>query len=153
MSHTLKPGPILPPTWLFNALAAMVLLHFFVPLAILIPYPWNTVGIAPLLAGIYLNLAADRSFKKHGTTVKPFETSSALVTTGVFRLSRHPMYLGMVFILTGVAVLLGSLSPYIIIPVFAMLMDRMFVTTEESMLEARFGDQWKDYRSNVRRWL
>ena len=143
----------LPPTYLFNALAAMVLLHFFVPLYPLISYPWNIAGIVPLLAGIILNLAADRSFKNHRTTVKPFEVSSALVTEGVFRFSRHPMYLGMVFILTGVAILLGSLSPYIIIPIFAILMDCIFISTEEDMLDTRFGDEWRTYKSSVRRWL
>ncbi|MGD8933335.1 MAG: isoprenylcysteine carboxylmethyltransferase family protein, partial [Gammaproteobacteria bacterium] len=73
--------------------------------------------------------------------------------TGVYRLSRHPMYLGMIFILTGVALLLGSLSPYIIIPIFAFLMDSTFISTEESMLDTRFDDEWRKYKSTVRRWL
>jgi protein-S-isoprenylcysteine O-methyltransferase Ste14 len=149
----MKPSRMLPPTYLFNALGAMVLLHFFLPQYTAIPKPWNIIGIAPLLAGIFLNLAADRSIRKHGTTVKPFEVSSALITTGVFRFCRHPMYLGMVFILTGVALLLGSLSPFIIIPVFAILMDRIFISAEESMLQSRFGDEWARYKTTVRRWL
>jgi len=131
----------------------MMLLHFLMPLYTVTPKPWNIIGIAPLLAGIFLNLVADRSIKKHGTTVKPFEESSTLITTGVFRLCRHPMYLGMVFILTGVAVLLGSLSPFIIIPIFAILMDRVFISAEESMLQSRFGNEWTRYKSTVRRWL
>jgi protein-S-isoprenylcysteine O-methyltransferase Ste14 len=151
--QTMKPGHTLPPTFLFYSLAAMVLSHLFIPLATVIQYPWNAAGLIPLTAGIALNLIADRSFKKHGTTVKPFEASTALITSGVYRISRHPMYLGMVFILTGVALLLGSLSPYIIIPIFALLMDRIFISTEENMLETNFGDNWKQYKSTVRRWL
>ena len=149
----MKHGRLLPPTYLFNALAAMVLLHLFAPFYTVIHDPWNIIGIVPLSAGIFLNLAADRSLRKHNTTVKPFELSSALVTTGVYRLSRHPMYLGMIFILTGVALLLGSLSPYIIIPIFAFLMDSTFISTEESMLDTRFDDEWRKYKSTVRRWL
>jgi protein-S-isoprenylcysteine O-methyltransferase Ste14 len=149
----MKHGRILPPTYLFNALAAMVLLHLFVPLHSLTHYPWNIFGIVPLSAGIFLNLAADRSLKKRSTTVKPFEVSSALVTSGVFRFSRHPMYLGMICILSGVALLLGSLSPFIIIPIFALLMDSTFISAEESMLDTRFGDEWRKYKSTVRRWL
>ena len=149
----MKHGRILPPTYLFNALAAMVFLHLFVPLYTVTTYPWNTFGIVPLSTGIFLNLAADRSLKQRNTTVKPFEVSSALVTTGVFRFSRHPMYLGMVFILIGVALLLGSLSPYIIIPIFALLMNSTFISAEESMLDTRFGDEWRAYKSSVRRWL
>ncbi len=149
----MKHGRILPPAYLFNALAAMVLLHLFVPLYTVTPYPWNIFGIGPLSVGVFLNLAADRSLKKYNTTVKPFEVSAALVTTGVFRFSRHPMYLGMIFILTGIALLLGSLSPYIIIPIFACLMDSAFISAEESMLDSRFGDEWKKYKSAVRRWV
>jgi len=149
----MKHGRMLPPTYLFNALAAMVFLHLFVPLYTVTHYPWNIFGVVPLSTGIFLNLAADRSLKKRNTTVKPFEASSALVTTGVYRFSRHPMYLGMIFILTGVALLLESLSPYIIIPIFALLMDRTFISAEESMLGTRFGDEWKKYKSTVRRWL
>jgi len=63
------------------------------------------------------------------------------------------MYLGMVMILTGVAFLLGALSPFIIIPIFAISMDRAFIVTEEKMLDERFGRKWKQYKADVRRWI
>ena len=146
-------GRILPPMYLFTSLASMVLLHFFIPVYQLISYPWNAAGMLPLVLGMTLNISADRAFKKTGTTVKPFEVSTTLVTSGVFRYSRNPMYLGMVMILTGVALLLGALSPFIIIPVFAMTMDRVFIVSEENMLDQRFGSKWKQYKANVRRWI
>lgn len=144
---------VLPPSCLFIALATMVLLHFFIPVYRLIPYPWNAAGLVLLAVGIALNISADRTFTAHGTTVKPFEESSTLVTSGVFSYSRNPMYLGMVLMLTGVAVLLGAASPFIIIPVFAITLNRLFITAEESMLAKRFPDTWKQYSSRVRRWL
>lgn len=146
-------GRILPPMYLFTSLASMVLLHFFLPVYQLISYPWNASGIIPLALGLTLNISADRAFKKTGTTVKPFEVSTTLVTSGVFRYSRNPMYLGMVMILTGVALLLGALSPFIIIPVFVMTMDRIFIISEENMLDQRFGSKWNHYKTNVRRWI
>ena len=146
-------GRILPPMYLFTSLAGMVLLHFFLPVYQLISYPWNAAGILPLALGMTLNISADRAFKKTGTTVKPFEVSTTLVTSGVFRYSRNPMYLGMVLILTGVALLLGALSPFIIIPVFVMTMDRIFIISEENMLDQRFGSKWTRYKANVRRWI
>ena len=142
----------LPPTYLFISLASMVLLHFFIPLYQLTPYPWNAAGLIPLATGIALNLSADNAFKKYGTTIKPFEESQVLVTTGAFKFSRNPMYLGMVLILLGVAILLGALSPFIIIPLFTIAMDRMFIVSEENMLEQRFGNSWKQYKAGVRRW-
>ena len=144
---------ILPPMYLFTSLACMVLLQFFLPVYQLISYPWNAIGIIPLMLGMTLNISADRAFKKTGTTVKPFEVSTTLVTSGVFRYSRNPMYLGMVMILTGVAFLLGALSPFIIIPIFAITMDRVFIVSEENMLDQRFGGKWQQYKEYVRRWI
>jgi len=146
-------GRTLPPMYLFTSLASMVLLQFFLPVYQLIPYPWNAAGILPLALGMALNIVADKAFKKTGTTVKPFEVSKTLVTSGAFRYSRNPMYLGMVMILTGVAFLLGALSPFIIIPIFAISMDRAFIVTEEKMLDERFGSKWKQYKADVRRWI
>lgn len=146
-------GKFLPPMYLFTAMAAMVLLNLFIPVQQLIFYPWNATGLIPLVFGAVLNMSADRAFTKNGTTVNPFEESRTLVTSGAFRYSRNPMYLGMVLILTGVAFLLGTLSPFIILPVFAITMDRVFIIDEEKKLDHRFGDQWKEYRANVRRWI
>ena len=135
------------------ALAGMTLLHHFYPVVQLIPYPWNASGLVPLAAGIMLNLNADRLFKKYGTTVKPFEQSSALITSGAFRFSRNPMYLGMIMILIGAGILMGSLSPFTMIPVFVIIMDRVFITPEERMLDQRFGNDWRNYKARVRRWI
>lgn len=135
------------------ALAGMTLLHHFFPVIQLIPYPWNASGLILMAAGIVLNLNADSLFKKHGTTVKPFEESSVLITSGAFRLSRNPMYLGMIMILVGVCVLMGSLSPFTIVPVFAIIIDNVFIASEERMLDQRFGDSWRDYKARVRRWI
>jgi len=131
----------------------MVLLHFFIPVYQLTPYPWNASGMIPLALGIVLNLATDNAFKKRGASVNPFEEPTVLITSGAFNYSRNPMCLGMVMILIGVAFLLGSLSPFIIIPVFAITMDRIFIVTEENMLKERFDDEWMHYKTNVRRWI
>ena len=144
---------VLPPTYLLVALAALVAVHFLWPVTYLVFFPWNLLGIAPLAAGVAITLIADRAFKKAGTTVKPFEESASLVTTGVFRICRHPMYLGMTLILLGVAVLLGSLTPLIPVIVFPVLMELVFIRVEERMLEETFGEAWAAYKRKVRRWV
>jgi len=147
-----KEGP-LPPTYLFVSIVAMVVLHFLLPGMKLISFPWRLLGSVPFVAGVVLNLAADGAFKRHRTTVKPFEESPALVTEGVFLITRNPMYLGFVLILLGIGLGLGSLVPFAVIPVFAVLMDIIFVRAEQRMLEEKFGDAWREYRSKVRRWI
>jgi protein-S-isoprenylcysteine O-methyltransferase Ste14 len=63
------------------------------------------------------------------------------------------MYLGMVLILLGIAVLMGSLTPYAIVVVFTVLMDMIFIRVEEKMLEEKFGKVWLEYAQKVRRWV
>jgi protein-S-isoprenylcysteine O-methyltransferase Ste14 len=148
------PGKtVLPPTYLLIAILVMIAFHLLLPLAQVVSGLWWLVGLIPLTGGISLNIAADRAFDRGRTTVKPFEVSITLVTNGVFQISRHSMYLGFVLILLGIAVLLGSLTPYLVIPIFAILMDRVFIQTEEQMLEEQFGQTWLGYKARVRRWL
>ena len=149
----MKRKQILPPTYLLFALVLMALLHLLIPLVRFVPTPWNLLGIIPLACGIALNLLADRAFHQVETTVKPFEASSALLTTGVFRISRNPMYLGYMLILIGVGLLLRSLTPFVVIPVSGLLMDRVFVQVEEQMLQETFASMWQSYAGQVRRWI
>jgi protein-S-isoprenylcysteine O-methyltransferase Ste14 len=152
-SILMKSRKVLPPTYLFIALMVMVILHFLVPVMKIIPSPWNMFGVIFFLAGIAINLAADKLLRIQGTTVKPFEKSSALVIHGVYRLSRNPMYLGFVSLMAGVAILFGSLTPFLIIPFFMVMVDQVFIKTEENLLAQQFGQAWQDYRKEVRRWL
>jgi len=127
--------------------------HLFFPLIRIVEYPWSLFGAFLIAAGIVLNIFADQSFKKSGTIVKPFEESAALVTNGVFRISRHPMYLGMVLILLGISFSLGSLITFLVCLIFSILMQVRFIDAEEKMLEKKFGQAWIEYKHNVRRWI
>ncbi|MFN2148193.1 MAG: methyltransferase family protein [Anaerolineales bacterium] len=144
---------LMPTTYLLIAVLLIILLHFLIPIQFILISPWNLIGLLPLLFGIWINISADRAFKKAGTTVKPFEKSSTLIQHGVFRISRNPMYLGFVSILLGISLLLRSLSPYIVVVLFAILMEAVFIPSEEKMLFEAFGDQWERYRSQVRKWI
>jgi protein-S-isoprenylcysteine O-methyltransferase Ste14 len=149
----MKAKGLFPTHYLLIAILLMIALHFIFPLARILPTPWNVLGTIPLAGGIAINLIADKAFHQAKTTVKPFEESSSLITEGVFRYSRNPMYLGFVMVLIGIALLFGSLSPWIIVPIFAITIDKVFIQVEERMLEARFREAWLDYKSRVRRWF
>ena len=131
----------------------MLISNFIFPLVWIVPPLWNLLGLVLLASGVILNLIADNAFKQVGTTVKPYQESSSLVTSGVFQISRNPMYLGMVLILLGIAVLLRSLSPFLVIILFAILIDRIHIRVEEQMLEEKFGSNWEAYKTKTRRWL
>ena len=144
---------ILPPTWLLITLIAMLVLRFLAPVWVILPAMWNLLGSLFVLPGLAIELAADQAFHRARTTVRPFEESSTLVTSGLFRISRNPMYLGFVLVLIGVAVLLGALTPCLLVLAFAVLIDRMYIPVEERMLAARFGSEYLEYKGRTGRWL
>jgi protein-S-isoprenylcysteine O-methyltransferase Ste14 len=131
----------------------MVALHLLLPVYRYRALPYALVGFGLLVFGVLLNLSADREFKARQTTVKPYETSSALITSFPFSISRHPMYLGMVMVLAGVAMLIGTVSCLVPVVVFTCVIAGVFIPVEEKMLANTFGDEWQRYRSRVRRWL
>lgn len=144
---------ILPPTYVFAAIVLMLALHFILPVATLIPSPWRFAGFVPIAAGVALNIAAAGLFKRRNTTIKPFQRSTVLVTNGVFRWSRNPMYLGVVFIVSGIAIILGSVTPWIVVVALAILLDRVFIRREEEMLQEAFGAVFQEYKKSARRWV
>lgn len=148
-----KKKRILPPTFFMSAIVTIIIIHFTLPIIVFINFPWNLLGIVFLLLGVGLNLLADNRFKHFEVNVKPYEYSYKLVTNGVFKFSRNPMYLGMSQILLGESILCGSLSPFIITTVFILLIYFVFIRIEERMLLEKFGDEYIRYKKNVRRWI
>ncbi len=144
---------LLPPAYFITYLLLAVGLHFVIPIVKFIRTPYNYTGILLLGIGIWLNIWADKLFKKKGTTVNSFEKSSFFIEEGPFRFSRNPMYLGMVIILTGVAVLLGSITPFLVPAGFFITMNVVFIPDEERAMEETFGEQFLDYKKRIRRWL
>jgi len=147
------PRPVYPPVFFLAALLAMAGLHFFLPRVRWLEAPATYTGGIFIIFGIILLVVSSRLFDLSGTTIKPFEESSALVTDGPFRLSRHPMYLGMVVVLLGCATLLGTLWPLIVLPVFIWLITKRFIVPEERMMEQVFGEEYRVYCVRTRRWI
>jgi protein-S-isoprenylcysteine O-methyltransferase Ste14 len=144
---------VLPPVYFLAAIGVMVALHFFFSDFRWLPAPARLIGFVPIGVGLAFGVIADAQFKRHGTTVKPFQPSSALMTGGMFAVSRNPMYFGMVMILSGLGICLGTVAPLVIIPLFVWIISTRFIRVEEKMLEEQFGDTFVDYRSRVRRWI
>jgi protein-S-isoprenylcysteine O-methyltransferase Ste14 len=144
---------IYPPVFLFLHLLMMVALHRLVPGPQMLAWPERWLGLIPILAGIAVAVTGARLFGRRGTTVKPFEESSALVIEGPFHYSRNPMYASLTALLVGTALLLGSTTPWLAIFTFLWIIQQRFIVHEEAKLDARFGDEYGQYKLRVRRWI
>jgi protein-S-isoprenylcysteine O-methyltransferase Ste14 len=142
-----------PPVFVFAALAAMLVAHARVPIRQILPFPWNLLGGIPLLFGAALLAYTLRLFRHHRTTPTPFHSPRTLVTSGPFRFTRNPMYVGILLMFSGVAGLLGTVTPWLVVPALGVVFDRLVIRQEEKQLEMKFADAYRGYRSSVRRWL
>ena len=113
--------------------------------------------VAPMLAvaGIAISALGIASFKRAGTTVNPMkpQSSSVLVVSGVYKLTRNPMYLGFLLVLLGWAVFLSNVLAFLLLQAFIAYMNRFQIEPEEKALASLFGKEFENYRSRVRRWL
>lgn len=142
----------LPPVWLMAFIGAVWLLAQAVPLPI---FGGLGDGLAVLLAliGLTLFAAAVWEMTRARTTVIPHRAASALVTSGVFRLSRNPIYLGDVFFLLAAILWLDVPLALPLVWVFVRVITVRFIEGEEARLRAGFGAAFDDWASQVRRWI
>ena len=144
---------VLPPMIAVVSIIAMIVLHVVVPIATVVPAPFSYGGALPLATGATMIVWSRRPFQAAGTPIKPFTESTALIRHGLYRWSRNPMYVGAVLLLTGAAILLGSLAPLLVVLAFFAILQEGFVRQEERLLERTFGEPYRAYRRSVRRWL
>lgn len=111
------------------------------------------LGLALVAAGILLGVSAIGLFRRSDTTPEPWTSTTAIVTTGVYRYTRNPMYLGMASIYAGLAIVADSPVALILLPVVLLVIQSQVIAREERYLAAKFGDAYLDYKRRVRRWL
>ena len=114
-----------------------------------------SVALTLVLVGIGLDLTGLIAFLRAKTTINPLKpaVTATLVTTGLYRVTRNPMYLGMLLVLFGWAVFLSNLAALLIAPLFALYITRFQIIPEERVLAEKFGAAFMAYQSQVRRWL
>lgn len=147
-----RAGP-LPPALFLTAIVAVAAISYFMPKWIAVPLLLRAAGGALLIGGVAVNILASRQFKHAETPIRPFERATALVTDGVFRWSRNPMYAGLVSALAGIALLMGSAEALLVAPLYGWIIALRFVMPEERALREQFGDEYARYAHKVRRWL
>jgi protein-S-isoprenylcysteine O-methyltransferase Ste14 len=144
---------VLPPVVLVAALCIGALVSKLVPSAMLPPRASSTVGTLIIVASLIIARSAFREIRRAGTSLDIRKPTTALVTTGVFRFTRNPIYLSMVLVYVGVAFLLNSFWMLVLSIATGVALFRLAIKPEEQYLEAKFGDAYRVYRGKVRRWI
>ena len=113
------------------------------------------IALATFGLAVGIVVTAVIGFRRARTTVDPFhpETASTVVTTGIYRFTRNPMYLGFLLALIALAVFLGNVASAVLPLIFVVYMNRFQIGPEERALRARFGTSYEAYLRSVRRWL
>jgi protein-S-isoprenylcysteine O-methyltransferase Ste14 len=142
-----------PPVHLALALVLIVASRIVLPVWGVGQPVFLVAGVVLLLAGAALGIGARLAFRACNTTPDPAKTPSALVCSGVFRITRNPMYLGMALIAVAAALLLGQPLGLVFAAGLVWIWDRSFIVAEERVLEDVFGGEYTQYKSSVRRWI
>lgn len=143
----------IPPSYLNLFPLLAVIFHFLIPIKILIPPPFTYLGILLIVLGLTLNIWSVRILREHQTTTEYNRAPSSLVMSGPFRLSRNPIYLSGVILLTGIAIFLGSLITFVFPILILLILEIIYIPSEEEILGNTFSDEYRSYKQKVRRWL
>ena len=146
----------IPPAVLVLACAVVMWLAATNLPSLELSIPWRTpLAVALIGVGVIITLFAVIAFRTVKTTLNPLkpDTASTMVISGIYRLSRNPMYVGFLLALTGWATFLSNILAFAFLPAFVAYMNRFQISPEERALSTKFGAQFIAYKQNVRRWL
>ena len=142
-----------PPLMYAVPLVLLSLLERLIPLRMPGDGWRASIGWVLVASGVALAVSGALTFRRHGTTVIPHHAVSSFVTSGPYRVTRNPMYLGMSAAYLGAGLFVGSWWPLLGLPVIVLLVDRFVIAREEVYLRTRFGADYDDFCARTRRWL
>ena len=142
-----------PPVLTLIHLVIAYLAKRYIPIPLVVPDALRNVGIALVFIGFFLGFGVVWEFRKSRTTLDPHGSVASIVTSGVFRFSRNPIYLGFVLMLIGFPLYAGTYWGLLLSPALIVSFNSLVIQHEEAYLEKKFGDVYVSYKSRVRRWL
>lgn len=144
----------LPPVWLLGCLVLAWLQKTALPLGLGFGPVWaDLLGGLLVGGGALLSVLALLEMRRQRTTFMPHEEPGRLVTSGVFRLSRNPIYLGDVMILAGFILFWDAVPSLALLPIYVWLLEKRFIEPEEGRLRRKFLAEFRKYEKQTRRWL
>ena len=151
-----SPGVYIPPPLFYiAAFITAVLIQELLPLSNNFFHTATSkiIGSVIILAGLLFNFPALRQFFKTKNTLVTVKPASSLQTTGIYSVSRNPMYISLLLFYTGLSFIIGNWWNLILLPLLFLVIQEYVIKREEQYLERRFGQQYLVYKSKVRRWL
>lgn len=142
-----------PPILLLIHIGVAWLLGRFILLPIVVSSLFRHIGLGLAGIGFLLGMLSLYAFTKARTTLNPHGSVKAIVSSGIYRFTRNPIYLGMVFMLIGFPLAFGNVWGIPLALTFIPLMNKLVIEHEEAYLEKKFGEAYTGYKSRVRRWL
>ena len=144
---------ILPPLLYGAAFVIGLLLHLVLPIYILSTPLARWIGVVCVLVSLPLALLTFRVLSRAHTPVDPLKPTTALVTAGPFRYSRNPIYVALTLLYVGVALLINALWMLLLVVPAVLVLRYGVIAREEAYLTQKFGDAYRQYTTQVRRWL
>ena len=144
---------IYTPLMVLAGIIAQLFIGYLAPVRPILNELWQYIGVGLMVLGFATIIWLARGFGKNETTILPDGQPSTLMEGGLFAYSRNPIYLAMAILLTGSALAIGHIWGLIVVPIFVLLVQQIWITKEEENLEAEFGQIYRNYKMRVRRWL
>ncbi|GAA0649904.1 methyltransferase family protein [Brevundimonas lenta] len=151
-----RPGVLAPPPLIYLSflLVGWLLTHVVADPGLgLEPQVRRYAAFALIIGGLVLEGVAVGQFRSIGTRPEPWKPTTALVTNGLYRFSRNPIYIGFALMYAGFATAMDSLIALALVLPCLVVVDRFVILPEERYLSGKFGADYDAYRSKVRRWL
>ncbi|MBI2757709.1 MAG: isoprenylcysteine carboxylmethyltransferase family protein [Chloroflexi bacterium] len=126
---------------------------WLIPIPFAVPNILRTIGLPLAAIGFLLAVSALLEFRKAHTTVDPHGSVKSIVTSGIYRFTRNPIYAGFLLVLIGIPLNSGTYWGLLLAPVFIVSINNLVIQHEEAYLEKKFGDVYAGYKSRVRRWI
>ena len=142
-----------PPLLFGSTLVVGLVLKFMFPTPVLPTTLALVVGVVIVLAGLPMLLLAFREMIRHKTTINPSGTTTAIVSKGIYRYTRNPMYMALTLIYVGVCIAANAYWGLLLLIPLLVVVQKGIIEREEHYLTRKFGDEYLRYKAQVRRWL
>lgn len=142
-----------PPIVALLFIVIAYVLGRFVALPFIPSMIWRSFGLLLTFIGFLLGIGALIEFRRARTTLDPHGSTKQVVTAGIYRFTRNPIYLGFLLMVIGLPLNSGLIWGIVLAPLYIIAMTRLVIEHEEAYLEKKFKDQYTGYKSRVRRWL